>query len=105
VKDIEKILRKLGVGSNYSGYRATIIAVKRVVSEPDRILYVTKELYPEVAHQCGCSIYSVERNIRTASHVAWRRNRELLVKIAQYPMSAPPSASQFIDILAAYMTR
>ena len=105
MNEIENLLRRLGVGSNYSGHRITSIAVKMVMADFDKLLFVTKELYPEVAAKCNCSIFSVERNIRTAAKVAWQRNPKLLSSIAQYPITAPPAASQFIDILAAFLSR
>lgn len=105
MKEINNLLRKLGVGSNYYGFQITVTAVNLVMDDFDRLLFVTKELYPDVAAKCNCSVYSVERNIRTVARVAWQRNPELLINIAQYPMTVPPSASQFIDILAAHLSR
>lgn len=105
MKEIDNLLRRLGVGSNYYGFQITSEAVDMVLKDFDKLLFVTKELYPEVAAKCNCSVYSVERNIRTVARVAWQRNPELLISIAQYPMTVPPSASQFIDILAAYLSR
>lgn len=105
MKEIDNLLRRLGVGSNYYGFQITSEAVGMVLKDFDKLLFVTKELYPEVAARCNCSVYSVERNIRTVARVAWQRNPELLISIAQYPMTVPPSASQFIDILAAYLSR
>lgn len=105
MKEIGNILRQLGVGSNYYGFQITVAAVNLAMQDFDKLLFVTKELYPDVAARCNCSVYSVERNIRTVSKIAWQRNPELLISIAQYPMTAPPSASQFIDILAAYLSR
>ncbi|MBE6948774.1 MAG: hypothetical protein E7456_02895 [Ruminococcaceae bacterium] len=105
MKEIDNLLRRLGIGSNYYGFQITAAAVELVLKDLDRLLFVTKELYPDVAEKCNCSVYSVERNIRTVARVAWNRNPELLISLAQYPMSVPPSASQFIDILAAHLAR
>lgn len=105
MKDICVLLRRLGIGSNYYGFQITVTAVLLVLEDFDKLLFVTKELYPEVAVRCNCSVYSVERNIRTVARVAWQRNPELLISLAQYPMTVPPSASQFIDILAAHLSR
>lgn len=105
MKEIDDLLRKLGIGSNYYGFQITGTAVELVLKDFDKLLFVTKELYPDVASRCNCSVYSVERNIRTVARVAWQRNPELLIGLAQYPMTSPPSASQFIDILAAYLSR
>ena len=105
MKEIDNLLRRLGIGSNYYGFQITTTAVDLVMNDFDKLLFVTKELYPDVAEKCNCSVYSVERNIRTVARVAWQRNPELLINLAQYPMSVPPSASQFIDILAAYLSR
>ena len=98
---VEEMLRKLGVNATYVGYKLAITAVEIAIKEPDRLTAVTKQLYPECAKKHDVSEYSVERNLRTVAGVAWRRNPELLMKIAGYPMTTPPTAREFVEMLAA----
>ena len=71
----------------------------------DRLEAVTKEIYREVAKRCGCNWSAVERNIRTVVQRAWRINRPLLIRMAGYPLEVPPTASEFIAIVANYIQR
>ena len=68
-------------------------------------LNVTEEIYEVVALQTRCHPSNVERNIRTVVLCAWHTNRPLLVKMAGFTLTAPPRASQFIDIIASYIQR
>ncbi len=100
---ISSVLRKLGVGEVYAGHRLAVDATEQVLDNPDKILYVTKELYPSIAKKYGTSIYSVERNIRTVAQVAYKSNRKLLIKIMSCELSRAPNSSKFIDALAHYV--
>ena len=102
LSEISALLRLLGVGGNCSGHWLTATAVFITVEEPDRLLYVTKRIYPVVARQHNCTWQCVERAIRSAAKRAWDRNPELLLKLAHYPLGGAPTSSEFIDILASY---
>lgn len=69
--------------------------------KPERVLLVTKWVYPEVARQYGTSWGAVERNIRTVDHVIWRENRPLLEELAHKPLDKKPRNAQLLAILAA----
>ena len=101
--EINHLLRLLGIGANYSGQRITAAAVTLSIQEPERLLHVTKELYPLVAEQFGCTWQAVERSIRSSANRAWARNPQFLASLARYPMSQAPTASEFIDILFSYI--
>ena len=73
--------------------------------DESRLLNVTEEIYEVVALQTRCHPSNVERNIRTVVLCAWHTNRPLLVKMAGFTLTAPPRASQFIDIIASYIQR
>ena len=47
------LLYHLGVTANYTGFFHTAYAVSLCAEQPDRLLLVTKWLYPEVAKQYG----------------------------------------------------
>lgn len=98
-------LQSLGVTANYKGYKQTALAIQLALQNEDRLNNVTKELYWAVAAQIGCGQSSVERNIRTAAQVAWKSNPARLQELAGYPLTASPSASELIAILAAHFLR
>ena len=98
--ELYSLLHQLGVTSNYTGFFFTAHAVSLAVQQPERLLLVTKWLYPEVAKRYGTTSGCVERNIRTVVRVAWAANRALLEALAHHPLTARPTASQFLSILA-----
>lgn len=69
---------QLGVTANYTGFFHTAYAVMLCLGQPDRLLLVTKWLYPEVAKQYRTNWKAVERNIRTTNDIIWRETRPLL---------------------------
>ena len=74
---IRHLLYSLGVTANYTGFSYTVSAVELTAQDYDRLLMVTKWLYPEVASQFHTTMSCVERNIRTVAGIAWLRNPEL----------------------------
>ena len=97
--DIFELLSRLGISANYTGFFQTACAVELCRAEPERLLLVTKKVYPEVARLCGTSWNAVERNIRTACGVAWENNRHLLERLAHKPLQQKPNNAQFLAIL------
>ena len=97
--DIFDLLYRLGISANYTGFFQTACAVELCRAEPERLLLVTKRVYPEVARLCGTSCSAVERNIRTACGIAWENNRRLLERMAHKPFPQKPYNTQFLAIL------
>ena len=97
--DIFDLLYRLGISANYTGVFQTACAVELCRAEPERLMLVTKRVYPEVARLCGTSGTAVERNIRTACGIAWENNRRLLEQLACKPLPQKPHNSQFLAIL------
>lgn len=95
-----ELLHRLGITANYGGYFYTAYAVSLVEQQPDRLLLVTKWLYPDVARQYKTSWQCVERNIRTVISLAWERNPGLLALLAGYPLERKPHVGQFVAMLA-----
>ena len=96
---IRETLRPFGITRNYRGYPQTVRAIALVLEDESRLLNEV------VALQTRCHPSNVERNIRTVVLCAWHTNRPLLVKMAGFTLTAPPRASQFIDIIASYIQR
>ena len=93
------LLSRLGITANYEGFFHAAYSVALARQQPERLLLVTKWLYPEVAKKYGTTWQCVERNIRTIVALAWTRNPEYLQQLAGYPMIQKPRAGQFISIL------
>lgn len=103
--EVQIILRRLGVGTTYKGYKATVLAVTLALEDEDRLSSVTKRIYGEVAKALDSTPGAVEKNIRTVVFRAWTMNRADLETMAGYKLELPPSPSEFLDILYTYIAR
>ena len=99
--DVYDLLYQLGVTANYTGFFHTAYAVSLCVEQPDRLVLVTKWLYPEVAKQYKTNWKAVERNIRTVGSVIWREGRPLLEELAHRRLEEKPRNAQMLAILAS----
>lgn len=97
------LLQRLGVSENYIGFRYAAYAVALCAANQDRLLLVTKWLYPDIANRFGTNPSCVERDLRTVITVAWERNPVLLAAFTHCPENHKPSCSQFIAALAYYL--
>lgn len=99
---VSDALMSLSVTGKYRGYTYAITACE-LIAEDERILCsVMDKVYPKVAEIIGCNEFCVERNIRTIIFRAWDKRCDRLKEIAGYPLSAPPSVSEFLAILTHY---
>jgi len=101
ITDIYDLLYQLGIKATYKGFFHTSYAVLLSVENKQRLLFVTKWLYPEVAKHYNTTPECVERNIRTIATIAWQSNPALLQTLARYQISRKPSTSELVAILAA----
>lgn len=99
------LLRSLGIGPRVLGYRAAILAVQLAREDEDRLRNLKREIYGPVGVRMGLSWQAVEHDLRTAIHIAWRKNRPLLNKIAGYELGRAPSAGEFIEMLYSRCAR
>ncbi|MFQ8982953.1 MAG: sporulation initiation factor Spo0A C-terminal domain-containing protein [Evtepia sp.] len=67
--EIYDLLYRLGITANYTGFFHMGYAVKLCCERPERLLMVTKWVYPEVAKHYQTNGRAVERNIRTVGKV------------------------------------
>lgn len=102
---VRQLMHKLGITANYTGYFHAAHAVMLSAQEPERLLLITKWIYPDVAKHYHTTWRSVERNIRTVSKLAWETNRPELERMAQHALPNRPSAGVFLAILAAQAER
>lgn len=103
--EIYELLLRLGVTANYTGFRQSAYAVYLAMQNPDRLILVSKWLYPDVAKHYGTTWLAVERNIRTVASLAWKSNPVLLCELAACSLTGRPKAAQFIAILAFYFLK
>ena len=97
------LLYKCGLMANYTGFFYVSYAVYLIQLQPERLLLVTKWLYPEVAEHYRTNWKAVERNIRTAVRTAWELRPEILELMAGGRLEKRPSNTRFLAILAAYL--
>lgn len=102
---IRQLMHRLGITANYTGYFHAAYAIMLSAQQPERLLLITKWIYPDVAKHYNTTWRSVERNIRTICKLAWETNRPELERIAQHTLSNRPSAGVFLAILAAQVER
>lgn len=104
--EIERLIRSLGIGATYRGYRYLSYGIYLCLQDENYLLSVSKLLYPQIARTYHTTSCSVERDIRTVIKVCWERgNREHLKKLALYPLENRPPAGEFIDILVAHLRK
>lgn len=99
------LLYRLGLTANYRGFFYVSYAIELSIEKEERLLLVTKWLYPEVAKRYGTNWKAVERSIRTAGHIMWRENRVLLEELAGRRLEVQPRTAQLLAILSAEVKR
>lgn len=104
MEEIQCLVRSLGIGATYRGYRYLVYAVMLCLEDEDYLLGISKLLYPRIAEEYQTSVSSVERDLRTVINVCWERgNKELLKQISLYPLFSKPTTGEFLDILSGYL--
>lgn len=103
-KDIQRVLRRLGANGTYRGFNYTVYGIKLSMEDRERLLYVTKGLYLDIAEQYQTSWKCVERDIRTIVDVIWRTgDHELLREINGGRLDEKPKNVKFLEMLTEYM--
>lgn len=99
-KDLIKVL---GIMPRVKGYFYINEAVEIIRRKGEAPLLITKDIYPEVAQKYETSTECVERAIRTSINTAWMSNREMVNKIARYPLRFRPTNKEFLFMIADYI--
>ena len=99
-KDVTDILRGIGVPAHIRGYYYIREAVVIAADDSDILAAVTKELYPAVAKVYSTTPSRVERAIRHAIEVTWKRNLASPGKGIWCVIKNKPTNSEFIALLA-----
>lgn len=104
MNEIYQLIHALGIKRTYMGYYHLATAIKLVLEDESRLLYVHKWLYTDTAKLHKTTPSCIERNIRTVNLYCWNKgNRDLLCRIAGCSLSEKPSNAEFIDILSCFL--
>ncbi|MCC8163115.1 MAG: sporulation initiation factor Spo0A C-terminal domain-containing protein [Lachnospiraceae bacterium] len=95
-----ELLLDLGITPNYTGYFYLTDALEMISEEPQRLLQVTKRVYPEIAGRYNTSAPAVERCMRTAAEIAWKTNPELLQKLVGHQLYKRLKVGKFLAVLS-----
>lgn len=103
-RKVERLIRCLGIGATYRGYRYLCYGIVLCLKDEDYLLAISKELYPMIAKKFNTTLSCVERDIRTVIQVCWDRgNKTYLQDIALHPLTCRPTTGQFLDIIVSYI--
>lgn len=101
---VTEFIHELGVPAHIKGYQYIRTAIMMVVENMDMLNYITKQLYPEIAHAYNTTASRVERAIRHSIEVAWTRGKpETMNEIFGYTIhtgKGKPTNSEFIAMAA-----
>lgn len=101
---VTEFIHELGVPAHIKGYQYIRTAIMMVVENMDMLNYITKQLYPEIAHHYNTTASRVERAIRHSIEVAWTRGKpETMNEIFGYTIhtgKGKPTNSEFIAMVA-----
>lgn len=101
--EIYHLLLRLGLTANYTCFFHTAYAIQLCVENQERLLLVTKRIYPEVARRYQTNWKAVERNIRTARDIIWRQSWSLLEALANQQLPQKLFPAQFLSILTYHI--
>lgn len=101
-ESVRQALHELGFPVHHGGYRRLCAAIPRYAQDPEQSL--TKELYPDVARELGCTNpCDVESSIRRAILTAWDQgDRDVWIQYFPRCRKAPTNLV-FIATLAEYL--
>ena len=100
--EIYRFFLLLGITPNYLGFYQAAYAVALCMKEPDRLISVTKSIYPDVAKYFRTSAGSVERNIRTVARISWDSHSKVLSDLSSESLQKQPTVSQFLSLIVFY---
>ena len=102
--DTGRLFRSLGVTGRLYGYRYMEFIVDYMFHHQDDHQFLTKSVYPATEKHFDVIPSSVERAVRTLIQTIWRRtDHSNLDHIAGVRLEKPPTNSEFIDMIVAFI--
>ncbi len=100
------VIRSLGISGTHLGYYYLNTCLLLILEDENRLLMVSKLLYPLAAELHDTTPSCVERNIRTVISICWNHgDREHLFEIAGCRLQSKPTNGEFLDILSCYIKK
>lgn len=100
----DELLRRMGVSGCYRGLPYITRAVDLLIEDPERIHYIVKGLYLEVAQELGSTITCVERDIRTVIRAIWANpDHTMLEQVMSHHLVRRPKNGEFLESLTHYI--
>lgn len=100
----DDLLRRMGVSGCYRGLSYITQAIGLLVKDPDRIHYIVKGVYLEIAQALGTTSACIERDIRTVLRVIWKHpDHTLLDEVMRHHMLRRPQNREFLEALTHYI--
>ncbi len=101
---VEILLRELGASGRYKGFDLTVYAVQLLLESPRRVHEIVRVCW-EAADALQVGRDTVERDIRTIIRVIWENpDHTLLDRVAGRTLRRRPKVSEFLDMLAYYLS-
>lgn len=97
------LLRKLGITANYRGFHYISHAMYLISEDEERLFFVTKLLYPDIAKAYHTDWRAVEHSIRTVIKTLWRINADFICFMADYDLQKKPAAGKFLAIFYTFL--
>ena len=98
------LLMKLGITANYRGFHYIARAMYLISEDMERLLSVSKLLYPDIGKEYHTDWRAVEHSIRTVVKKLWRTNASFLCYIADCNLQKRPTVGEFLAIFFTFLS-
>lgn len=99
-EDISQLLQKFAISPRLLGYKYLREAISKVYFDSRYISQMTTQLYPDIAFEFDTTPSRVERAIRHAIDVSWRRSEQVR---ELFPSGRRPVNGEFIATVAEHL--
>lgn len=96
---ISRTLIDFGIPPHVRGYQFMREALLMLMEDRDNLLYITKDIYPDIAQKFYSSPLRVERAIRHAIEISWDGRGKYDPKSYFSENSVRPANSEFLDFV------
>lgn len=105
---IQKTLSQIGTPHNIKGYLYLVSAIEKCIDDRKKLNGIIKGLYAEIAEENGDTAMRVERSLRYAIEVSWKRgNVDMVSRLFGYTINGDrgkPTNSEFIAYLCDFIS-
>lgn len=102
----KELIEYVGIGGRYRGQRYLAVCTELVLEDENRLLRVTKWLYPIAAEKCGTNPVNLHGAMRTAIRACWNSSGRLRMEaMIGYSLDFCPAPNEFIDLIATIIRR